>query len=144
MIITQNNTREIKKLTDIHDLTVTAKSGTSFAEDLQEFFANDPSKINLQQTSFLAFRELAKGNVNAMLENREVSKYYAAQFPNLKIKIHNLSDDRYANYGLHILISKQQPNLTEKINMGLQQIIDNGSYQKIHQKWFHSDGELPK
>lgn len=144
VVMTQTNSQKITHFADLSHLTVTTQDDTSYAEDLLTLFADDKSKLNLQKTSFLAFREFARGKAEALLGSRETSEYYAAQFPNLTFSIHELEGARYKKYKLYFIISPQHAPLRDKINAGLQQLIDDGSYQKIYQQWFKREAEIPR
>ncbi|HEY9800821.1 MAG TPA: ABC transporter permease subunit [Leptolyngbyaceae cyanobacterium] len=80
----------------------------------------------------LALQELVNGNVDAVINDAPVT-LYAINTGNLQgIKVvEKLLTEEY--YG--IATAKNSPNL-QLINDGLNQVLANGSYSQIYQKWF--------
>lgn len=83
----------------------------------------------------LAFKELATGNAEAVLADEGVLRYYAKQFPEVDFKIVG-EGEAFEHYDMVIITPKSENELMEKINAGLANIVADGTYAKIHEKWF--------
>jgi len=92
------------------------------------------AKITTFDTPDLALRELANGNVDAVINDAPVT-LYAIKTGSLKqIKVvGQLVTQEY--YG--IAVPKNSPNL-DAINKGLDTMIQNGTYAQLYKKWFNA------
>lgn len=144
VIMTKENGLTFQYLEELKNVKVATQIDTSYAVDLTELFGEGNQNLVLKNTSFLAFRELARDNVQALLGARGTSEYFAKQLPDMKFAIHEIQDEGYEKYELYILISSQYPELRDKINIGLQKTIESGEYQKVYLEWFKREPEIPQ
>lgn len=64
-----------------------------------------------------------------------VLRYYAKQFPKINFKIVG-EGEAFEHYEMVIITPKSENELMEKINTGLANIVADGTYAKIYEKWF--------
>lgn len=130
-----NNT--IKSLDDLKGKRIAVQIGTTGADMAKTVEGADVRTLN---TADLLFMELKKGSVDAVINDNPVNMYYITEQskkgdPGVKVVGDKLSSEFYG-----IAVSKNNPELLEKLNEGLKIIKENGKYAEIYKKWF---GEEP-
>ena len=81
-----------------------------------------------------AYMELKKGVCDAAITGTPVQQFYLVQTQDKDLAYVEESAVNAADLG--IITNKSNTALMEKINAGLKTIKDNGTYQKIYDKWF--------
>lgn len=123
-------------ITSVDDLAgkkVAVQIGTTGAEKAQELLDADViEEIVTLNTVDLVMMELINGGVDAVINDLPVTKAYMNQQPD-KIKIvgEPLNSESYG-----FAVSENNTELLEKINQGLQNVMDNGTYDEIQAKYF--------
>ena len=76
---------------------------------------------------------MEKGSCSAVVTDKPVIEYYLATTnkDNLVMIPEQLTVEQYG-----IVTSKNRQDLTDMIASGLKKIRENGTYDKIYQKWF--------
>lgn len=78
--------------------------------------------------------ELKAKGCEAVVNDRPVNLYFlATKKDDSYVEIPELVSGE--NYG--IITNKKNTELLQKLNSGLKKIRENGTFQKIHQKWFN-------
>ena len=79
------------------------------------------------------FEELAKNQVDAVINDRPVTDYmiHRGEISNVKVLPELLTEEEYG-----IAIEKDNVELMLQVNLALQQIRDSGEYDRIYEKWF--------
>lgn len=137
-IAVQAKTQNINTLNDLRGKKVAVQIGTTGAEIAKKIVNADIRTFN---AAVLALQELKNGNVDAVINDAPTTLY--------AVKTGNLNDIRIAGdflteeyYGIPTPLNS--PNL-RLINQGLTTILNNGTYQKIYQKWFNTQPpQLPQ
>lgn len=133
-IAVRTETQNIRTLADLQGKTIAVQIGTTGAEAAKKI---PNATIRTFNASVLALQELSNGNVDAVLNDAPVT-LYAIKTGNLKavqIAGELLSEEFYG-----IPTPQNSPNLP-RINQGLANILETGTYRRIYQKWF--DAEPP-
>ncbi len=81
-----------------------------------------------------AYMELKKGVCDAAITGTPEQQFYLVQTQDKDLAYVEESAVNAADLG--IITNKSNTALMEKINAGLKTIKDNGTYQKIYDKWF--------
>ena len=86
-------------------------------------------------TLYLALKELVAGNVQAVVGDAAVLRYYMQGEPSIDFQSYEY------NPGANIqevafVMKKGNTELQSKVNTGLRNIRANGTYDKINEKWF--------
>ena len=121
---------EIKKLADLKGRSICAQIGTSGAMFAQKIEGSNVTQFN---TASEAFMELNKGSCDATVNDKPVLEYYLATSKNDKLFMIN---DKFTQEQYGIVTSKNNKELSDKIEDGLKKIKANGTYDKIYEKWF--------
>lgn len=122
-------------IADIRDLSgkkVSTLMNSPYVEELEMVMGKGSSNIIQRPSDFLAFKELAQGGVDAVMGEEGVLRYYAKQFPDVDFKI--VGD--FEPYEMAIIAPKAEVELMDKVNAGLANIVADGTYAKIYEKWF--------
>lgn len=117
---------------------IAVQIGTTGAEKANEANAQE---VRTFDSTPLALQELANGNVDAAISDAPVILYAikTGSITGIKVAGELLTEEFYG-----IATPKGSPNL-ERINSGLNTIIENGKYAEIYQKWFGSEPpQLPQ
>ena len=95
------------------------------------------AEVKTFNTSDLACMELKNKGVDAVISDRPVLQYFLAQGGNAYAKMVGkaLSAEDYG-----IVISKKHPELQKALDKSLDNLKQNGTYDKLYEKWF---GEKP-
>jgi ABC-type amino acid transport substrate-binding protein len=108
--------------------TVGVQAGSTSAADVNQMSGvisksyTDPQK---------AFEDVMNGKIDAVVSDDTIASLYSANYPGqLKIAGKPFSQE---NYG--IAVSKNRPELLEKINTGLQALKAEGMIDQLTQKW---------
>ena len=131
LVVAADNS-DITSIDDLDGKTVVVKSGTTgaeFARANQDEYGYEVTQLD---DSPAMFQEVANGNADVLFEDYPVIAYAIAE-SNLDLKIvgDRLTGD---NYGIAVL-KGENADLLEKINAGLQELRDNGEYDKILSKY---------
>jgi arginine/lysine/histidine/glutamine transport system substrate-binding and permease protein len=117
-------------LDSLKDKRIAVQIGTTGADEAKKV---EGAKITTFDSAPLALQELVNGNVDAVINDAPVTLYAikSGNIPGIKVAADDLLTEEY--YG--IAMPKDSPNV-EKVNAGLETIIDNGKYAEIYEKWF--------
>ena len=130
ILITKANSADIKSKDDLKGKTICAQLGTSGAMYAEKVENTQVTQFNSTAEAFL---ELEKGSCSAVVTDKPVIEYYLATTKNENLIMipEQLTVEQYG-----IVTSKDRKDLTDMIASGLKKIRDNGTYDKIYQKWF--------
>ncbi len=80
-----------------------------------------------------AFNDLEAGRTDALVVDEVLARYYMKQKgeQNYKVLKENFGDEEYA-----VGLRKDDTQLLEKLNAALDEMIKDGTYDKIYSKWF--------
>jgi arginine/lysine/histidine/glutamine transport system substrate-binding/permease protein len=136
--VREDNTA-INSLEDLKDKKIAVQIGTTGAGKAAEV---PGAKISTFDSAPLALQELANGNVDAVINDAPVTldAIASGNIKGLKV-IGELVTEEY--YG--IALPKDSPDV-EAVNTALGELIADGTYAEIYQKWFGSapTGTLPE
>ncbi|MDD4564368.1 MAG: basic amino acid ABC transporter substrate-binding protein [Eubacteriales bacterium] len=124
----------IKSIDDLTpDMKAGAQIGTTGAELATELF--DEGKIGeakIYNGLDVAVMDLQNGTIDALINDLPVTKDYMAAKPGtIEIVGEALNAESYG-----FAVKKGNTELLEKINTGMQNIIDDGTFDEIYTKWF--------
>lgn len=130
-IAVQTKNQNIRSLDDLQGKKIAVQIGTTGAETAKKIPNADVRTFN---EAVLALQELRNGNVDAVI-NDAPTTLYALRTGNLSgIRITgDFLTEEY--YGIPTPLNSQNLPL---INQGLTTILNDGTYQKIYQKWFNT------
>lgn len=128
MLPQDSNVQQLKQLSG---KKVAVKMGTT-----QELFLKSVSdgQPMASETVWQGIQRVMNKEVDAVLGDFGTLSYYAKQYPDYKLKV--ITDDSVPKEPLAFAVKKGNATLQKQLNDGLAKIKEDGTYQKIHEKWF--------
>ncbi len=120
---------EITGLADLKGKVVGAQQGTTGLELGKE--KAEASELRPFPEGPDADNALKAGTVEAVIIDAPVAKQQAEELGGIEIVEKVPTEETYG-----IAIAKENTELVEQINEGLQKTIEDGSYAKVYEKWF--------
>ncbi|MDR3413954.1 MAG: basic amino acid ABC transporter substrate-binding protein [Formivibrio sp.] len=133
-LIALGHSSKITKFADLKTKKVGVQTGTTGDEAVQKLQGKTSPNIKRFESTPLALKELMDGGVEAVVADNGVVVNYLANNKDAKLKIVDDSSFEKEFYG--IAVKKGNKELLEKINKGLAGIKSDGTYAKIHKKYF--------
>lgn len=121
----------IKGLSDLKDKIVATKKGTSSVDLLTQ---NGVTNIKQYDNIDSAYSALESGGADAVVFDNPVNINFKNSHPDVEIVGGLLTGEYYG-----IAVNKKDPELLKKINDGLKQLQENGTYQKLFDKYLGGD-----
>ncbi|WP_264684360.1 transporter substrate-binding domain-containing protein [Moraxella bovis] len=90
----------------------------------------------------MAFSDLVNDKVEAVYAHENILRHYAKGQPNLKFNF-NGTGEGFDYYNMVVVAKKGNDELIAKINAGIQDVHQNGTYQKLHSQWFGVEAPTP-
>ena len=135
----KENAGRIRGADDLKNKTLCVEIGSSGALYSSKIPGTTIRTFNSAAEAFL---EINLKGCYAMINDKPVNEYFlvqkAAQSMNLAEVPVILSAD---NYGF--AVKKGNDDLRNRLNKGLKEVIADGTYEKIHMKWFGVKADLP-
>lgn len=137
-IILTKEESTIKNPNDLNGKTVSILENSASADMLKQAHIT-PASLNANASTYLSFKELVTGKSDAVFDNGLVLAYHMKNHPEYKMR-KVLLTDKSANNGGNVVIVSNKGNtaLISKINAGIANIKQNGTYDKIMNKWTSS------
>ena len=110
---------------------VGVQRGTTGAAYAEEVLVPQGAELKTYDASPDSFRDLEAGGVTAVLNDEPSSAEIIKEFPDLVIAQPIDTDEVYG-----FAFSKDNPELTEAVNGALAEIIEDGTYQTIFERYF--------
>lgn len=124
---------------------VATLADSSYISDMEALYGdNFDNQVVESETVFLGYQQLLNGKVDAVLADKAVLAYYNQKYAknaNQPVKLSGQGNYFNRYYPMTIISRKDNPELARRINLGIQAIVKDGTYSKIHQKWL---GTAPK
>lgn len=124
-----------------HTRTVGLRESDGEDEDVIQHFGVSPKNIVHVRSQYQGLQQLLAGNIATMMSDCSVIRYYIKQsFDDKRNQFHlqeltRKGDDVDANEHMVIGVRKDQTELLNKINQGIENIKKNGELDAILQKW---------
>lgn len=134
-IITKENVTHINTMQDMVVHNMGAQVNTIFADELIKRKGVDSPTLKLTETSFLAFKDLVNGKVDAVYAHENILRHYAKGQPKFKFSFSGVGEG-FELYDMVVVAKKGNTELIEKINAGIAQVHADGTYRTLHLKWF--------
>lgn len=131
LIANKNNTK-VKSFDDIKGLNSAQSLTSNYADIAKKFGANIVGVEGFQQ----AVELLAQNRVDVTINDKISYLDYTKQKPDAPIKIVATSEDASTS---GFMFRKKSDTLVDAVNKALKDMVDDGTYKKISEKWFGVD-----
>ncbi|MDO4323235.1 MAG: basic amino acid ABC transporter substrate-binding protein [Lachnospiraceae bacterium] len=122
---------EIQGPDDLEGKTIGVQLGTTgdiYVDDVPD------ASVERYNKGFEAVQALLQGKVDAVVIDGEPAKVFVSQNEGIKLLDEAFTEEEYA-----IAIAKDNDELLEKVNTALNELKDNGEFQKVVDKYISSD-----
>jgi len=120
---------DIKSLEDLQGKTVAAQQGTTGLELAKEELGD--SEIRPYPEGPDAVNALKSGTVEGVVIDAPVAQNAVEKSGGIEIAEKVPTEETYG-----IAVAQGETELLEEINKGLKEVLDDGTYKKIYEKWF--------
>lgn len=131
-IVVRKDNTDISGYDGIAGKTVGAQVGSKAADFAREHGAT----VKEFDTNSQGWMELEAGTCDAVSIDSAVAMYYLKQGGDQKLK---LVGDPITSRGVAMAISKDKPELRDKVNNALKELKADGTYAKLYKKWFGTE-----
>lgn len=132
VLIAHKDNEEIKAFEDIKGLNAAQSLTSNYGELAKKFGANIVGVDGFNQSVELITSKRVDVTINDKLSFLDFTK----QKPDAPIKIVDTSEDASAS---GLMFRKKSESLVDEVNKALQEMISDGTYKKISEKWFGVD-----
>lgn len=131
---------DIKSAEDLKDKTVAVQNATTGQEAAEALLGKNSSQIKKFENNNLAILELKAGGADAVVADNTVIEEYAKNNPNDKFVI--IEDkDAFAQEFYGLMFPKDS-KLKADFDKAINEVLDNGTYAEIYNKWFKVDPDV--
>lgn len=117
------------------DAVVACQPGTTTAEYVQKLVDQGKiGKVTLIDSYTTCVLQLQNGDVDAVAGDKPVLDEYISKYPD-KYKLAGKISTETGDGLMRIAVAKDNDELKEKINDGLENIMEDGTYKKLCKKW---------
>ncbi|MBY0145761.1 amino acid ABC transporter substrate-binding protein [Neobacillus niacini] len=132
VLIAHKDNNEVKAFEDIKGLNAAQSLTSNYGDMAKKFGASLVSVEGFTQ----AVELLASKRVDVTINDRISYLDYTKQRPDAPIKVVDTSEEASAS---GLMFRKKSDTLVEAVNKALTEMIDDGTYKKISEKWFGED-----
>ncbi|WP_367111356.1 substrate-binding periplasmic protein [uncultured Psychrobacter sp.] len=137
-VVYLDDSLNIKSLNDLSNV----KIGTTVNTIEYDLFSSGDfavKSVDSYDTIFQAVQALAQGKVDAVAGDSGVLRYTLNDLPELKPIFFDYRELNEPASRIGYVIDKDQPELLAKVNAGLKNLKENGTYATLTTKWFGKD-----
>lgn len=95
--------------------------------------------VTAYPTTFAAVEAMVQGKIDAVVEDAGALRYIMNDIPSVTPKYFDYEDIRSEAAFKVLVIDKDQPELLQKVNAGLKNLKQDGTYAALTKKWFGND-----
>ncbi len=132
VLITSKDNDKVKAFEDIKGLNSAQSLTSNYADMAKKYGANLVGVDGFQQ----AVELLAQKRVDVTINDKIAYLDYIKQKPDAPIKIVATANDASAS---GFMFRKKSGTLVDEVNKALKEMVDDGTYKKISEKWFGVD-----
>lgn len=135
IIVATTKANKISSYEDLKGKTVGVKNGTAAQTFLEENKNKYGFSIKTFDTGDLMYNSLATGSVNAVMDDEAVIQYAIQQGQDLSLDI---PGEPIGSFGFSVKKGSKYEYLVDDFNKALAEMKEDGTYEKIMNKWFGS------
>ncbi len=133
-VLDNDKNKDIVTASDLKGKTFAmGKGASSRTADAIAKLSGSKDNIVIADSFFLAMTDVYKGKADAIYADKRVAQYFMQSFPEHKLKPISLAKGEIE---ISFAVKKGDKETLDKINNGLKTLKENGTYDKLFQKWF--------
>lgn len=145
VIATLDGGTVVQNYADLKNHRVLTLADSPYIPQLEEVMGKGNANLIGEKSTFLVVKNLINKKAEVAFIDKGTMQYYVQSFPDMKVNMLDSGSPELEPYELVMLANKQEGELMAKINAGLSQIVQDGTYATIYKKWFGVEpAELPK
>jgi len=129
VIMVKADNKSINGPDDLKGKSVAVQTGTKSVTFLKEKYPE--AKLVEVEKNAEMFAQVETSRTDAVVTGKPAAKVYAQKRPGVKVLEKQLTVEEYG-----LGVRKENPDLVKAINAGLKKLKENGTYQKLIDKWF--------
>ncbi|MEY4479506.1 MAG: hypothetical protein RLZZ267_184 [Bacillota bacterium] len=129
----------VKSAADLKNLKVAVQGATTADDIISDLKGKTSSDLKRFESNALAFLEMDKGGVDAVVADNMIINEYVKNNPDKKYVA--ISDSSFASEYYGLLLPKDS-DLKAKLDPAIKTVLENGEYAKIYKKWFGAEPDL--
>jgi cystine transport system substrate-binding protein len=129
VLIAHKDNDKVKSFEDIKGLNAAQSLTSNYADVAKKYGANIVGVEGFQQAAEL----LAQKRVDVTINDRIAYLDYTKQKPDAPLKVIATADDASSS---GFMFRKKSDTLVDEVNKALKDMVDDGTYKKISEKWF--------
>lgn len=133
---------EVNTFSDLKNLSFVAQTGSTNLDIIKNYLGENKTHVKAAETSFLALSKMFSGKADAVFGEEGNLRYLANSIQkntaknSQQVRFLKFPDNQYTSYVAFGVKKGRDDDLLAKLNTGLVDIKTDGTYQKIHEKWF--------
>jgi polar amino acid transport system substrate-binding protein len=131
VLIVRQDTENVTVLADLKGSEVGAQIGTTGYFEIEKVAGVTPKSYD---ELGLAIEDLAGGRIDGVVADTPIAADYALQNDNYKDKL-KIVGEPFTDELYGVAVKKGNTEVLEKINKGLEKVLDTKDYEKLEDKW---------
>lgn len=123
----------LQSVNDFAGKKIAVNEGSSSAIEFAQKITGDKENVVLARSFYLSVTSTIQGKSDATLGDSRILQYYQLKHPEIKARMVDLGESKKQ---IAFAVKKDNQEMLDKINQGLNTIKQNGTYDKLVEKWF--------
>lgn len=139
-VIVFNKGTKIENALDLKGLKIGVQNGTTGQFAAEKIIGKNNSSMKKYEDVPVAYMALENGDIDAVVTDNVVGNEYVRNNPDKKVKA--IVDDENFEPEYYGIMLKKGSDLQPKLEKALQEVLSNGTYEKLYKKWFKESPNL--
>lgn len=123
----------LQSVNDFAGKKIAVNEGSSSAIEFAQKITGDKENVVLARSFYLSVTSTIQGKSDATLGDSRILQYYQLKHPEIKARMVDVGESKKQ---IAFAVKKDNQEMLDKINQGLNTIKQNGTYDKLVEKWF--------
>lgn len=123
----------LQSASDFAGKKIAVNEGSSSAIEFAQKITGNKENVVLARSFYLSVTSTIQGKSDATLGDSRILQYYQLKHPEIKARMVDVGESKKQ---IAFAVKKDNQEMLDKINQGLNTIKQNGTYDKLVEKWF--------
>lgn len=123
----------LQSVNDFAGKKIAVNEGSSSAIEFAQKITGNKENVVLARSFYLSVTSTIQGKSDATLGDSRILQYYQLKHPEIKARMVDVGESKKQ---IAFAVKKDNQEMLDKINQGLNTIKQNGTYDKLVEKWF--------